>query len=55
MSRMSPLLDKMRWKFLDEGRNVNLPEQRGERGFLFIPIGHRNGFDKVCDLFIGNF
>lgn len=39
MSRMSPLLDKMRWKFLDEGRNVNLPEQRGERGFLFIPIG----------------
>lgn len=53
MSRMSPLLDKMRWKFLDEGRNVNLEEQRGER-LSFYPA-QWNRFDKVCDLFIGNF
>lgn len=53
---MSPLLDKMRWKFLDEGRNVNLAEQRGEKGFLFIPIG-RSGteFDKVISLLYWKF
>lgn len=55
------LLDKMRWNSWteEEGRNVNLAEQRGERLPLYPDRIKRNGMIKfaisLSRCFIGNF
>ena len=36
-------------------KHVSSVASFGQNAVEILPIGHRNGFDKVCDLFIRNF